>query len=47
MQCCQDAVEHTIGSPLFVVPEDGGIRRQVFGQVTPVAAVFELIEDAV
>lgn len=45
MQGCQNAVEDTFSAPLLVVPEDGGVRRQVFRQVTPVAAVLELIED--
>jgi len=47
MQCCQYGAENTLRPPLFVVPEDGGVRWQVFRQVAPIAAVFELIEDAV
>ena len=33
--------------PLFVMPEGGGVGQQAFGQVTLLAAFFELIEDAV
>lgn len=47
MQRCQNLVENTFWPPLFVVPEDGGVGGQVFRQVTPVTAVFELIENAV
>jgi hypothetical protein len=27
MQCCQDALKYLIRAPLFVVPENRGIRR--------------------
>lgn len=47
MQRCQNAVKDTIRAPLFVMPENGGVGRQVFGQITLIAAVLELIEDAI
>jgi hypothetical protein len=47
MQSRHDSFQYPFSTPLFVMPEDGGVRGQVFGQITPIAAILELIEDAI
>ena len=47
MERILDRVQHALSAPLFVVPEHRGVGRQVFEQVAPVAAVFELVENAI
>jgi len=47
MQSRQDALKYPITAPLFVVPKNRGVGWQVSGQVTPIATIFELIEDPV
>jgi len=47
MKRIPNGVEYALSTPLFVVPEHRGVGWQVFGQVLQIAAVLELIEDAI
>jgi hypothetical protein len=46
-RCAQAHHQPAIVCSAFVVPENSRVRGQVSGQITPIAAIFELIEDAV
>ncbi len=47
MERISDSLENAIAAPLLVIPEHRGVGRQVSGQVAPVTAIFELVEDAI
>ena len=42
-----DGIKDACFSPMFVMPKHRGIGRQVLRQVHPIAAILELIENAV
>lgn len=47
MQGSHQNFDDSCRSPLFVVPVNGRVRWEVLGQVLPVTAILEPIEDAI
>lgn len=47
MQDLHQNLHNSCISPLFVMPVDGRVGWEVFGQVLPIASILEAIEDAI
>ena len=47
MENWQNLLKDPRRSPLFVVPENRGIRRKIFWEVTPVTGILELIKNGI
>jgi len=47
VECGHDVLEDSVLTPLFVMPKYRGIGGKVFGEVNPIASIFELIENTV